>query len=249
MKPAISSLSQKPKHLLLDLDGTLVGHAGLTLSFDFINRALKALKPMGGIKKATSVLMSIQKEFDKGGAKPNDVRVVELFAKAFDLDLDEARKLLREQVLTVFPELKRHFYPLPGARLFVEWASKEFPLTLATNPVWPVEIVEMRIRWAGLEPAQFKHITHIREMTHCKPKPQYYLEVLEKLKLHPEEVILIGNEVKMDLPATVVGIPTFIVGPYKRLTQLKHKGAKAPAWRGTFDDAQSLLTEAIQNDL
>ena len=113
------------KHLLVDLDGTLLGNQGIPLSVDFIRQSIAQLKPYGGVRKAAKVLWAIQKEFTHPSSKSltNDNRVVELFAKQMNLSLEEARQILREGVLKIFPGLKRHFYPIEGAREFLEWVK------------------------------------------------------------------------------------------------------------------------------
>lgn len=233
------------KHLLVDLDGTLLGNRPLPMTLEFMGRALNILRKYGGWRKAVSTLIEINKEFYHPTSKArNDMRVVELVSKRLKLAEEEGRRVLKDGVLVIFPELKRHFYPLPGAKEFLEWAKDRFDLTLATNPVWPIEVIEMRVRWAGIDPTIFRGITHIRQMHSCKPAPDYYTEILELQKIRAEESLLIGNDVKMDLPATNVGIPVFIVDakkPPNAATALKPKGAKAPSWKGSFAQLKRAL--------
>lgn len=239
-------LSPPVKHLLVDLDGTLLGNKAFPLSVEFVRQAMAALKPYGGWRKAAKTLLAINKEFTRPvPGRPNDVRIVELFSERLGLDSAEGRKVLKEGVLKIFPGLERHFYPLPGAKEFLGWAKDHFPLTLATNPVWPVEVIELRVKWAGLDPTIFKSITHIRQMHACKPAPEYYEQILEQEGLKAEECLLIGNDVRMDLPATRVGIRVFIVGKFTKVEPLKLARAKAPAWKGPYP----LLRQALEKQL
>lgn len=230
------------KHLLVDLDGTLLGNRNIPLSFDFVIQALGALRKYGTWKQAMRTLLAIGNEFKKPSSNlTNDLRIVELFAKQMNLSVDEARQILRDSVSTIFPTLKRHFYPIEGAKDFLEWAKQNYPLTLATNPVWPSEIVELRVQWAGIDPAIFKSITHVRRMHACKPTRKYYEEILEQENLKSENCLLIGDNVKMDLPATAVGVRVYIVGPYRKVTPLSYSGAKAPAWKGSYSSLREIL--------
>ncbi len=245
MTEIASNLEVPVKRLLVDLDGTLLANRNLALSFDFFRRAIDELKPHGGIRKALRALFAIQKELGKqSNAATNDVRVVEVFAEKMDWSLEEARQFLREGVGKIFPSLKRHFYPVQGAKDFLEWAKDHYPLILATNPVWPQSVVEMRVRWAGIDPAIFQSLTHVRRMRACKPAAQYYQELLEQEGLRAEECLLIGDNTRMDLPATRVGIRVFIVGRYKKLKRLEFSGAQAPAWRGSYSMLKRLLEES-----
>lgn len=230
------------KHLLVDLDGTLLGNRPLSLGADFLKRTFTELKEYGSVGKIAKALMSIQREFTRPSSElTNDLRVVELFAKQMNLSVEEGRRVLREGALLIFPDLRRHFYPIEGAKEFLDWAKDRYSLTLATNPVWPPEIVELRVQWAGIDPKIFGSMTHIRKMHACKPAARYYKDILEQQNFRAEDCLLIGDNVKMDLPATKVGIRVFIVSKKSRLGGLRHTGAKASAWRGTYPDLRRLL--------
>jgi FMN phosphatase YigB (HAD superfamily) len=240
-------IEQPVKHLLVDLDGTLLGNEGIPLSLDFMRRTFKELRKYGGLRRIAGALFSIQREFKRPSAElTNDHRVVEMFSKQMNLSVEEGRRVLREGVLLIFPSLQRHFYPIEGAKDFLDWAKDHYPLTLATNPVWPPEVVELRVRWAGVDPKIFSYMTHIREMHACKPAAEYYEEILKSQNLRAEDCLLIGDDVKMDLPATRVGIRVFIVGKNTKLGPLRHTGANAPAWRGSYHHLRALLEYAQQ---
>jgi FMN phosphatase YigB (HAD superfamily) len=236
------TLGSPVKQLLVDLDGTLLGNRHLNLSLDFISKSVGTLSRYGGARQAIATLVAIMKEFKRPSPDiANDVRIVSLFAKRMKLSQDEARAFLREHLLIIFPQLQKHFFPVQGAEEFLEWARQRYPLLLATNPVWPPEIVELRVKWAGIDPSIFMGMTHIRRMHACKPTAEYYREILAQEKIQAEDCLLIGDDVKMDLPATRVGIRVFIVGKYKQVSPLKHPGAQAQAWRGPYPALRTLL--------
>ncbi len=232
--------------LLMDLDGTLLGNRQIPLSIDFVKRSLAALTPHGGWRKAVSTLLAINREIRQATYQATNAdRVVRLFSERMGMPEDKSRAFLRETLAVQFPELKKHFYPIPGSREFLDWAKDHYELYLATNPIWPQEIVELRVRWAGIDPALFRSMTHARRMHAAKPSPHYYEELLAQEKLDPTRCLLVGDDVKMDLPATQVGIPVFIVGdPSKnpRMKRLRPKGAQAPAWQGHYGHLRAWLT-------
>jgi FMN phosphatase YigB (HAD superfamily) len=230
------------KHLLVDLDGTLLGNRNLSLSYDFLRQSLTSFKVYGGLRKTLGSLFAVAGEMSKASKElTNDRRIIETFSKGMNVSIEEGGKILRDTVSTIFPTLERHFYPIAGAKDFLEWAQQKYPLTLATNPIWPREIIELRVRWAGIDPAIFTEITHAKRMHAYKPSREYYREILEQGKLEAEDCLLIGDNVKMDLPATQVGIPVFIVGSFKKLMKLRYSPAKAPAWRGPYSELRKLL--------
>jgi len=228
--------------LLVDLDGTLLGNRGLNVSLDFVTRAVRRLKPLLGTRGAFTTLFQIFREFQRPhGELTNDVRVITILAEKLNITMEEARHILRDGVLQIFPKLAPHFYPIQGAREFLDWAKDKYPLVLATNPVWPEEIAQLRLEWAGIDPKTFRSITHVRRMKACKPAAEYYQEVLQQEGFSAESTLLIGDDVSMDLPATRVGVSVFIVGKYKRVTELHLDGMKAPAWRGSYQALREML--------
>jgi FMN phosphatase YigB (HAD superfamily) len=232
----------KIESLLVDLDGTLLGNNGLILSLDFVARAVGRLRPLLGLRNSLRTLVEIKKTFDRPDRElTNDIRVVTLMADKLDVTIEEARQILRSGVFQIFPRLSKHFYPIQGAKEFLEWAKSRYPMVLATNPVWPVEIAHLRLEWAGIDVATFRSITHIHRMKACKPAPEYYSEVLEQEHFQAASTLLIGDDVKMDLPATRIGMPVFIVGKYRRVTPLQLDGMKAPAWRGSYRALREIL--------
>ena len=88
---------------------------------------------------------------------------------------------------------------------------KGLKLILATNPIFPRNAVISRIRWAGLEPSDFEYITNYENSRYCKPNPEYYNEILNKLNLQPGECLMVGNDVTEDMVARKVGMNVFLL--------------------------------------
>ena len=86
-----------------------------------------------------------------------------------------------------------------------------YEVVLATNPLFPKEATESRVRWAGMEPEAFKLITVYSNSSFCKPNPAYYQEILEKLGAAPEECVMIGNDAKEDMIAETLGMQVFLL--------------------------------------
>lgn len=240
------------KHLLVDLDGTLLGNHELPLSLDFIKQSLNLLKPYGGWRRAARILIKLNSELKTPRSQlKNSDRAIEAFSKWLKKPEEEARIILRDSIRIIFPTLKKHFYPIPGAKDFLHWAKDHYTLILATNPVWPVEIVHLRLQWAGVDESLFKYITHVNEMVATKPHASYYQQILSLQKIPAEETLLIGDDMKMDLPATCVGVRVFIVGNYKKFSELLSKPTKskplAKAWRGTYTDLRAFLEDNLSH--
>ena len=89
--------------------------------------------------------------------------------------------------------------------------NKGVRMALATNPIFPAVATESRIRWAGLERADFEHVTTYENSHHCKPNPDYYRDVLQTMGLSAEECIMVGNDVTEDMVASTLGMQVFLL--------------------------------------
>ena len=82
---------------------------------------------------------------------------------------------------------------------------------LATNPLFPRIATESRVRWAGLDPADFDWITTYENASYCKPNPDYYREILGRMGLDPKDCIMVGNDAVEDVAAAELGMEVFLV--------------------------------------
>lgn len=82
---------------------------------------------------------------------------------------------------------------------------------LATNPLFPSIATRSRAKWAGLDPDDFALITTYENSFHCKPNPDYYRELLDKLHLQPEECLMVGNDAAEDMVAQSLGMKVFLL--------------------------------------
>ena len=86
-----------------------------------------------------------------------------------------------------------------------------YRIALATNPIFPAAATESRIRWAGLEPADFELYTTYENTGFCKPNLAYYRELLERLDCCAEDCLMVGNDVEEDMIAATLGMPVFLL--------------------------------------
>lgn len=84
-------------------------------------------------------------------------------------------------------------------------------LIVATNPIFPKTAAYARIRWAGLDPKDFDHITVYDNCTASKPNLNYYHDICSFCGILPEESIMVGNDVDEDMCAARLGFDTFLV--------------------------------------
>ncbi len=216
------------------------------VQFEFIWRTLPLMKRHQGWRAAYIALKESQEILKTPcKAETNYERVVQSFQKHLKLSRDEAEAELKLSLNTVFPKLKTHFGEIKDAAKFLFWAKNQYTLTLTTNPVWSLDLVQMRMRWGGIDPNYFTSVTTADKMHACKPSSEYYQEVLEQEKFSAEDCLLIGNERKMDLPATRVGIAVYLIRPEaKEMICVEEPSATSPgAWQGNYTHLKAWLAQ------
>jgi len=228
----------------MDLDGTLIESGQFWVHLDFIRRILPLMQKHQGWRAAWRGMREGLDEIKKpSNDHTNHIRIVNTLGKHLKLDFKTAERHLIDSVMTVFPKLKNHFGAIDGAKEFVTWARDHYTLTLATNPVWLLELVHLRMRWGGIDPTDFASVTTSDRMHACKPTREYFEELLAQESFEAKDCLFVGNERKMDLPATHVGIPVFLVRPdARKLTCIVPPSEQSPgAWRGNYRHLRHFL--------
>ena len=86
---------------------------------------------------------------------------------------------------------------------------------LSTNPLFPRDCTLTRMSYNELFEEDFDYITSYENSNYTKPNPFYFIDLLHKFNLKPEEVILIGNnELEDAWCSRQVGIDSYIINEY-----------------------------------
>jgi len=202
---------------LFDLDGTL-------LPFDidefmklYFGEMAKHFHGMiDGKLLAKYILESTEAMVNNLEPRPNEEKFMEHFAKLvevedlreykqkFDLFYDERFDLVKECVERI-PIIEDSIEILK---------DKGYKLVVATNPIFPIKAIYKRIEWAGLDVEDFSYISCYQKNSYCKPRIQFYQEVLDAIKKEPQECYMVGNDVQEDLVAGELGIETYLITDY-----------------------------------
>lgn len=102
---------------------------------------------------------------------------------------------------------------------YTEYAQKVIKLVkdlgyrvvCATNPIFPAIATETRIGLAGLKTDDFELYTTYENSSYCKPNPEYYIEILDKIGCVPQECLMVGNDAREDMAATKLGMKGFLL--------------------------------------
>ncbi len=89
--------------------------------------------------------------------------------------------------------------------------EKGIKTVLATNPVFPRIATKKRMKWAGLKEEDFLLFTSYESSRHCKPNPDYYLDILHDCGLLAEECLMVGNDAIEDMVPLSLGMKVFLL--------------------------------------
>ncbi|NLY75461.1 MAG: HAD family hydrolase [Firmicutes bacterium] len=144
--------------------------------------------------------------------RTNETVFMEKFAELIESDLKVYRKRFDEFYDREFFQTKSAVVDSPLMRESVKLLKeKGYHLIIATNPLFPEKAIHHRIRWSGFEPEDFIYITSYERNHYCKPRFQFYLEVLQETGKQPHECLMVGNDVQEDLVVSQLGVETFLI--------------------------------------
>jgi FMN phosphatase YigB (HAD superfamily) len=200
---------------IFDLDGTLLPMPDQELFLDTYFKALATkFVPHGYDPKELikAVWVGTKAMIENDGTMTNEQRFWTVFGsvmgeKALQLEplFDE---FYRNEFILAKSTTKTHPHAKECIQLLKE---KGYTIGLATNPLFPKVATHTRLSWAGLAPDDFDLITTYDNSTYCKPKLEYYEEVLKNLGREARECIMIGNDVKEDMCAAGLGMDTYLL--------------------------------------
>ena len=192
--------------VFFDLDGTLLGMDMESFIRDYLGRLAKMAAPLGYNSELlidamwTCTAAMIQND----GSCTNYERFWSGFAEVFGEkvydDIPTFDAFYRNEFHAVkdacVPDADSAHAAVAAAR---EWADV---VVLSTNPIFPRDAVLSRLSWVGLKEEDFDYITTYDNSTLCKPNPDYYRRIIDKLGLVPEEITMVGNDMQEDMLAS-----------------------------------------------
>lgn len=201
------------KHILFDLDGTLLPmdtdhfmklySEAVTKAFaDFDAPEELFMKVMASVKH-TVMDKTKKKNFDKffdhfSTLVTEDVNTyIEHFNAFYEAGFEEVKAATRQSQAM-----------LEAVKILRE---KGYKLYIATNPIFPMLANEKRIEWAGLDQNHFEYVSCFENNHYCKPHLEFFEEVLESNNLDPDQVLMVGNDAQEDLAIKALGVKTYLI--------------------------------------
>lgn len=202
------------KAIFFDLDGTLLPMDQDEFLKAYLGGLAKKMAPHGyapdllvkAIWKGTGAMVM------NDGSTRNDEAFWNTFSAIFGRDTRVDEPVFEEFYHNEFQAVSKVCGCDPrAAEAIREIKAMGYRVVLATNPLFPSIATYSRARWAGLDPADFEFITTYENSYHCKPNPDYYQEILDKLDLKGEECVMVGNDVGEDMIAENLGMKVFLL--------------------------------------
>lgn len=205
----------KLKTILFDLDGTLLPMPDQEVFLKAYMKGLAAkVAPYGyePRKLIDTVLMGTGMVMKNNGEETNEKVFWRAFCGVFGEQALDHLPVFEDFYRNEFQQVSRTCgCDARAAKLIAALKEKGYRLVLATNPLFPAVATNSRIRWAGLNPEDFELVTTYENASFCKPNPQYYAQIAEKLGLDPAQCLMVGNDVGEDMIAEKLGMRTFLL--------------------------------------
>ncbi len=202
------------KAVLFDLDGTLLPMDQDVFTSGYFKPLAEKLAPCGYEPEALvkAIWHSTGAMVHNDGTRSNEDAFWTDFAVCCGEQALADKPLFEEFYASDFKKAKAFCGFTPKASDVVNLIREHGRrIALATNPIFPAVATESRIRWAGLEPGDFEFYTTYENIGFCKPNPAYYREILTRMKLKPEDCLMVGNDVGEDMVAEQLGTKVFLL--------------------------------------
>ena len=200
--------------ILFDLDGTLLPMDQDLFMKYYFGELAKKLVPLGYNKDTLvgNVWAGTNAMVMNDGSKTNEDAFWDTFCALVGKDCRVDMQVFDSFYRNEFIAAKNACQPTVKAKEIIDFIKADRKrLILATNPLFPFVATENRINWAGLSTEDFELITTYENSSYCKPNPKYYIEILEKTGLAPEECLMVGNNAEEDMIAETLGMKVFLL--------------------------------------
>lgn len=201
--------------ILFDLDGTLLPMDQEVFIQSYFGRLAVKLAPYGYEAKPLfqCIWAGTGAMIRNDGSCTNEEAFWKVFAHTYGQEALKDQPVFDAFYENEFQGVQQDCgYTPKAAQLIRDLKAMGLRTALATNPIFPAVATESRMLWAGLEKDDFELYTTYENSHFCKPNPDYYLEILEKLGCKAEECLMVGNDVGDDMVAPQgLGMKVFLL--------------------------------------
>lgn len=200
------------KAILFDIDNTLILFNEITFFRNYISKIYRSftdLMPFELFKN--KLLTSSQDLLENNGEVSNAESFMNSFSRGFENYKEDIWNRFINFYETEFSKFETLTTPVKGVSDIIPKLQKQnFKLVIASNPIWPLSVQMIRLGWAGIQDINYHLITHIQNMSFCKPQLEYYWEICNKINEKPEHCLMVGNDPFNDTIVGKIGMKTFL---------------------------------------
>ncbi|NCO52973.1 MAG: HAD family hydrolase [Deltaproteobacteria bacterium] len=200
--------------VLFDLDGTLLQvqmHNFIPQYISAFHAYCRDLTSHQRLQTAMRAGIHLLLETEDG-ARTNQQRLFDFVAAQLELDVPLLGQRYADFLASDYEFLAPAIESLPLANALVNICTRaKIPVVLATNPVFPRQLIEARCRWAGVDLAAFDLVTSLENSCYCKPQLGYFYALAAHLGVEPQDCLMVGNDTSHDLAAGETGMTTWLV--------------------------------------
>ena len=198
--------------VLLDLDNTLILYDELRFFRLYIHLAAPHFSDLMSPGEWQSHLLdSTQALLQNRGSQTNEEFFFEYLRKRFGEKSEAVEDRFRSFNNGPYEKLRSVVAVTEGAEGLVgKLKRRGLRLVLASNPILPLDLQLRRLAWAGIGPELFELITHMGNMSYCKPQVEYFASICDRLEVSPSSCLMVGNDPVNDMSAGTAGLKTFL---------------------------------------
>ncbi|NQT26325.1 HAD family hydrolase [candidate division KSB1 bacterium] len=149
--------------------------------------------------------------------------------------------------------------PIEGvSEIFNEIHEIGLKIVIASHPLWPERVQQIRLNWAGLDGFPYDWITHIENTKYCKPQVEYYQEISDSIQIPPEKCLMVGNDPVNDMVAGLAGMKTYLVTDAKEqgfesfpmsqeIREQVHQPIPNPDFTGLLSDVPYVVAKLLSS--
>lgn len=206
------------KAVFFDLDGTLLPLDEDVFIKKYFSLLCRRMSSLGyeSDKLIKCIMDGTYAMLKNSGEKTNEEVFWNLFEERYGKEKLKDKAYLDEFYTNEFCEIKEVCLENNLAKELVCFCKKcGLKVILSTNPIFPKVGTLTRMGFIGLKEDDFDFITTYENSYFCKPNPKYFKFLLNKFRLKPGEVIVIGNNVYEDGDCSFAcGIKCYVTGDF-----------------------------------
>ncbi|MCX6005132.1 MAG: HAD family hydrolase [Chloroflexi bacterium] len=200
------------KAVLFDVDNTLIFFDEVKFIKSYIPLVARRFADLIPGDKFGEKLLSATMEMHRNdGSMTNRERFLNFFCQGIEQYRDEVWRRFEKFYDEEFDSLRDVVAVHNDNRsIFLALKEKNLKIVIATNPIWPLSAQMIRLSWAGIGDIGFDLVTHIDNMTFCKPQIGYYREILSMTGEKPEDCLMVGDDPANDMVVATIGMKTYL---------------------------------------